>query len=138
MVIDERTERFVMRRIWLEKVVNFIMKILRGSRVDKPKDEQPEVSKIINKYAKILTHTKLSRSDAVTELRTMFMEAGSLPMTITRARKIMRDAFKKDPDWKRTYIANISMRVFYDQMGIEDTELRDKLSEQILDLVFEE
>ena len=138
MVIDERTERFVMRKIWLERVVNFIVKILRGSRVDKTKDEQPEISKIINRYAKVLTHTKLSRSDAVAELRSMFMEAGSVPITIARARKTMRDAFKADPDWKRTYIANISMRVFYDQMGIEDSELRDKMAEKILDLIFEE
>lgn len=95
------------------------------------------LSKLINKYAKILTsYSNLGRSDAVAELRTMFVEASNF--SIAAARRIMREAFKKDPDWKRTYIDNISMRVFYDQMGVEDKELRDKLSEQILDLVFEE
>lgn len=94
-------------------------------------------SKLINKYAKILTsYSQLKRSDVVDELRTMFIEAGNF--SIAAARKVMREAFKKDPDWKRTYIDNISMRIFYNQMGIDDKELRDKLSEQILDLVFEE
>jgi len=139
MVIDERTERFVMRRIWLGRVVNFIVKILRGNRVDKPKDERPDVSKIINKYSKIITNTKLSRSDAVTELRSMVIELGTIPpMSIAQARRIMRESFKRDPDFKLTYIANISMRIFYDQMGIEDSELRDKMAEKILDLIFEE
>lgn len=139
MVIDERTERFVMRRIWLGRVVNFIVKILRGNRVDKPKDERPDVSKIINKYSKIITNTKLSRSDAITELRSMVIELGTIPpMSIAQARRIMRESFKRDPDFKLTYIANISMRIFYDQMGIEDSELRDKMAEKILDLIFEE
>ena len=106
--------------------------------MDKPKDKQPEISKIINKYAKILTHTKLSKSDAVAELRSMFMEANRIPMTIAWARKIMRDAFKNAPDFKQSYIANISMRVFHDQMGITESPLRDKMSESILDLIFEE
>lgn len=139
MVIDERTERFVMRRIWLEKVINFIMKLLRGSKMDKPKDERPDVSKIINKYSKIITHTKLSRSDAVMELRSMLIELGTIPpMSIAQARRIMRESFKRDPDFKQTYIANISMRVFHDQMGITESSLRDKMSESILDLIFEE
>jgi hypothetical protein len=142
MVIDKRTERFVKRRIFLNKVINVIrslINMLRRRRVDKPKNERPDVSKIINKYSKIITHTKLSRSDATTELRSMIIELGSIPpMSIAQARKIIRESFKRDPDFKRTYIANISMRVFYDQMGIEDASLRDKMSESILDLIFEE
>lgn len=142
MVIDERTNRFVMRKIFLRKVgdaIKSIIKMLGRNRVDKPKDEKPEVSKIINKYSKIITHTKLSRSDAVTELRSMVIELGTIPpMSIAQARRIMRESFKRDPDFKRSYIANISMRIFYDQMGITESSLRDKMSEKILDLVFEE
>lgn len=96
------------------------------------------ISKLIDKYSKVLSHTKLSQSDIRTELRSMFMEAGRVPLDITNARRTMREAFKKDPDFKKVYIANLSMRIFHDQMGIEDGELRDKISEQILDMLFEE
>jgi hypothetical protein len=95
-------------------------------------------SRLIDKYAAILAHTKLGVGDIKTELRSMFMEAGNITPTIKQARKVLRDAFKKDPDFRNSYIANISMRIFYDQLGMEDPELRDKISGQILDLIFEE
>lgn len=101
------------------------------------KDKPIDRSRLIDKYSKIFSHTKLSRSDITAELRSLFVEADNIP-TIAHARKIMREAFKNDPDFKRAYIANISMRVFYDQMGIEDSKLRDKMAEKILDLIFEE
>jgi len=66
-------------------------------------------------------------------------ELKDLPVgSIKEARRIMREAFKDDPDFKQSYIANISMRVFHDLMDIQDSDLRDKMSERILDLVFEE
>ena len=69
-------------------------------------------------------------------------------MKIKKARKVIRKAFKADPDFKRTYIDNVSMCLcdtFIDEKAVSgyrnDTDLRDKttrdgLAEKIIDLIF--
>jgi len=50
---------------------------------------------------------------------------------IQKARKIMRDAFEKDPDFKQGYISNIAM-LLHDQYPGE----RNAAAEDILKLIF--
>ena len=54
---------------------------------------------------------------------------------IKRARKTMRDAFDKDPDFKMGYIANIAMRL-HDHHGITNYDKRNAAAEDILELIF--
>jgi len=54
---------------------------------------------------------------------------------IKLARAVMREAFKEDPDFKRTYIDNVAM-VLYDRLDINIREDRDDVAETIVDLVF--
>jgi len=60
---------------------------------------------------------------------------------IKDARRIMRNAFIKDPDFKQTYIANISM-CMYDELHNRKyrpklrPEDRDAISERLLDMIF--
>ncbi len=61
--------------------------------------------------------------------------------TIARSRRIMREAFAADPDFKRTYIANVAMtmhdelhdRGYKPKLKPED---RDAVAEQVIDLIF--
>ena len=55
---------------------------------------------------------------------------------ITHARRIMRKAFEKDPDFKRSYVANIAMQVLYDQYDVQ-INIANEQAEKILDLIFE-
>ena len=54
---------------------------------------------------------------------------------IQKARKVFRDAFDKDPDFKLTYVANIAM-LLHDHHGITDFDKRNAAAEDILKLVF--
>lgn len=54
---------------------------------------------------------------------------------IAKARKTIRDAFEKDPDFKQGYKANIAM-LLHDHHGITDFDKRNKAAEDILELVF--
>lgn len=60
-------------------------------------------------------------------------------MTIKVARKTIWNAFKKDPDFKRSYIDNVAMMI-YDRVletgNLQPKEVRDKLAEDIIDRVF--
>ncbi len=53
---------------------------------------------------------------------------------IRAARKVMRKAFKKDPEFKHTYIASIAI-VLYDHFGTEH-DAREAIAEEILDTIF--
>lgn len=55
---------------------------------------------------------------------------------ITHARRIMRKAFEKDPNFKNAYVANIAMRVLYDQYDVP-VDTANEQAEKILDLIFE-
>ena len=68
-------------------------------------------------------------------------------MKIKKARKVMRKAFKDDPDFKRGYVDNVSMCMYdrfvddqaivdYPQIDIRDKEERNKLAKEIIDLIF--
>lgn len=56
---------------------------------------------------------------------------------IAKARKVMVDAFKEDPDFKQGYIANVAM-LLYDRKWLK-RPLRDRneAAEAVLDLIFE-
>jgi hypothetical protein len=54
---------------------------------------------------------------------------------IAKARKVMRDAFEKDEDFKESYIANIAM-LLHDRHGIRNYEKRNAAAKEILELVF--
>lgn len=63
-------------------------------------------------------------------------------MKIKNARKTMRAAFKKDPDFKRTYVDNVAMYV-YDNAPFrpdffKEKDNRDEFAEEIIDLIFSE
>ena len=70
-------------------------------------------------------------------------------MKIKKARRVIRKAFKADPEFKQTYVDNVSMRIYdrfidpkaiagYPQIDVRDKENRDKLAEEILDLIIGE
>lgn len=52
-----------------------------------------------------------------------------------RARKTMRKAFEKDPNFAETYIANIAM-LLHDRYGITDPIERNNAGTDILELLF--
>ncbi len=60
-----------------------------------------------------------------------------------KARKVMRNTFKKDPDLERGYVDNIAMRLYDLQSGhskkcinFNDKETRDLIARNLLDLIF--
>lgn len=65
---------------------------------------------------------------------------------ITNARRVMREAFEKDPDFKRTYIDNVDCALldYEDKYSMSlfslfnQKEAREKLAERIVDLIFAE
>jgi len=56
-------------------------------------------------------------------------------MNIKRARKVMRNAFEKDPDFAETYVANIAT-LLHDKYGITDPHKRHSAGTDILELIF--
>jgi len=68
-------------------------------------------------------------------------------MKIKKARKVIRKAFEKDPDFKETYVANVAMKLhdtFIDtgavsgmkQAYMAHKKHRDQLATEIIDLIF--
>lgn len=64
---------------------------------------------------------------------------------IADARKVLREAFASDPEWKKTYIANMRMYIYdhldSEMFGLLEPMLRhrdEKILEGILDLIFRE
>lgn len=57
------------------------------------------------------------------------------PDKIPKARKIFRDAFNKDSDFKMSYRANIAM-LLHDHHGITNYDKRNRVAEDILNLIF--
>jgi len=53
---------------------------------------------------------------------------------IAEARRVMREAFEEDAEFKQTYLSNIAMLLF-DDLDLEQ-EVRDRVSEKILQLIF--
>ena len=63
-------------------------------------------------------------------------------MKIKQARKIIRESFEKDPDFKETYVANVAVYL-YDNAPqnialLEEKKERDMLATGIIDLIFSE
>lgn len=58
-------------------------------------------------------------------------------MTVSDARKTVAQAFKDDPDFRRTYVDNVAC-VLMDRLGMEDDkERRDTVADEIIRLCFE-
>lgn len=59
-------------------------------------------------------------------------------ISVSGARKRMRDAFKNDPEWKMTFVMNIEM-LMYDILGSDNhgDRVGKQIAEKILDMVFE-
>jgi len=55
---------------------------------------------------------------------------------IRKARATMVQAFKEDPGFKLTYIANIAM-LLHDRYDITDYETRNRAADDLLKLIFE-
>ena len=55
---------------------------------------------------------------------------------IKRARKVINDAFKRDPDLRYGYQSNIAM-LLHDQYGITEHDKRNAAANDILKLIFE-
>ena len=55
---------------------------------------------------------------------------------IAEARKVMREAFAADPEFRRTYVDNIAI-LMWDRLGTPHEE-RNALAEEILDKIFSE
>jgi len=69
-------------------------------------------------------------------------------MKFRKARKIIRKAFRDEPDFKRNYVDNVAMCLFdaliddesvtgYHAIDIRDKKTRDKIATKIIDLIFE-
>lgn len=56
---------------------------------------------------------------------------------IQQARKVMKEAFASDPDFRRTYQDNIAM-LLYDRHGITGYTARNAAADDIIALVFGE
>lgn len=68
---------------------------------------------------------------------------------VADARKVMSDAFKKDPDFYRAYHANVAMRLYDLQyqmcpktksvrrLNFRDKNVRDKVADSIMKLIFD-
>ena len=61
-------------------------------------------------------------------------------MKIKKARKVMRDAFEKDPNFKYVYIANVGMYLYDNREPLEylidNKEVRERVATEIIDLIF--
>ena len=60
------------------------------------------------------------------------------PKEIKQARHIMRMAFKRDPDFKQGYIANVAMLLHdhYQNLDFEVRDIRESAAEEIINLIF--
>ncbi len=62
------------------------------------------------------------------------------PEEIKHARKVMREVFKADPNFKRTYIDNVAMYLYDHASNIDMNHklTRDSVAEGLIDLIFSE
>ncbi len=60
------------------------------------------------------------------------------PKKIKEARRTIRKAFKDDPDFKDTYIANVAMYLHDKTQGLDMTvkRIRESAAEGIINLIF--
>lgn len=62
------------------------------------------------------------------------------PNEIQEARRVMREAFERDPEFKQTYIANIACMLIDNIPGLKRNQkaidIRDDVAEKILDRIF--
>ena len=58
------------------------------------------------------------------------------PVSIRQARKAFVEAFKRDPDFRIGYQANIAC-VLLDRLNITDYETRNTIADEIIKVVFE-
>ena len=67
-------------------------------------------------------------------------------ISIKEARQTIRESFKNDPDFKRTYVDNVAVLLYdlfagVDTIGVTDMSVkgcRDDYAERIIDLIFSE
>ena len=61
-------------------------------------------------------------------------------MKIKKARKVIRKAFKNDPDFKRVYVDNVAMYLYdnapHSIQLLKEKKNRDELATGIIDLIF--
>jgi hypothetical protein len=55
---------------------------------------------------------------------------------IKKARKTMREAFEKAPDFKESYIANVAMRLYDLGCLKRPHKDRNEVAESVIDLIF--
>lgn len=56
--------------------------------------------------------------------------------TVKQARKAMAEAFRKDPQFRDAYVANVAI-LLNDRYGITDHETRNRAGDEIVRLIFE-
>lgn len=58
-------------------------------------------------------------------------------ITIKQARNTIRDAFEKDPDFKRVYVDNVSCFLMDKVPGLKRNDMkRNKISTELIDYIF--
>lgn len=59
-------------------------------------------------------------------------------ITVKEARRAIRKAFRRDPDFKRTYIDNVAMYLHDECQGLdfEVRNIRDSAAEGLIHLIF--
>ena len=57
-------------------------------------------------------------------------------MSIKKERDAMAKAFKDDPGFRMTYVANVAM-LLHDRHGITDYDKRNQAADEIIKLIFE-
>lgn len=70
--------------------------------------------------------------EAACKINARFDELAS----VAGARQTIADAFKDDPNFRETYVANVAM-LLHDRYGITDHETRNKAGDDIVRLIFE-
>jgi hypothetical protein len=53
---------------------------------------------------------------------------------VSRARAVIRQAFAKDPDFRRVYVSNVAM-LLHDELGVRRIK-REEVAGKLLDLIF--
>ena len=56
--------------------------------------------------------------------------------SIRLARKIFKDHFEEDEDFRRVYQSNIAM-LLHDRHGITNHKIRNKIADDIMEVIFE-
>lgn len=83
-------------------------------------------------HAPEMTEKITLTGEAACKINARFDELAS----VAGARQVIADAFKDDPNFRETYVANVAM-LLHDRYGITDHETRNKAGDDIVRLVFE-